>query len=615
MSWLASLLVALLTAAIGLVLGGFIASNAVSWYRISSFEGGSGYFVVSIALLGFIVGFVIGLVAARIVAASAHPGFWRALGWSQLTLIGIAAIAGGIARLSADVAPRLNGEELLLAVEIEWPATQTTSPARDTTPRHLRLYSSRNHVARTSRDGALWMEDAHLVDGRWVVPGAVAVFTSRGDRVLTVEPTFDGMNGFLVPLPAWPKEAQLAWSEWMPRARDGAAPLPDGFRMRFKVLPRSQPVRVQTFGPWQIASVIDGFYDYSIHAGARDLAAVARFLIRYKGTPVTIDGKSDEPDEGRPLHFDRAESVALLPGAPDALLVRAATEDESGPVYLLVGDGDRVRSEYVAPGQPISGATPLTNDVAAFHRAEAVQVVPGTIDRTTFARAGRFLFQEAVLSTQPAGVHRFTPTSNPTIDPNVAPLGVSPDGHRFVRVGWQEDERTRALIVTDATSGERTVVPIDVARMRFSQVGLLDPAWLAHYWTWTRGGDGAYALEPRSGVTPLPWKGLLTPPSHSAPEYQVGPAGHEMFEAMAAFLTTELGATRMPEDEAASGSGWQAHLKGQVVHLFDNTHEHHVTVYLDQGADAKVLATIAERFDAALATGKYDALFTTDVER
>jgi hypothetical protein len=183
-----------------------------------------------------------------------------------------------------------------------------------------------------------------------------------------------------------------------------------------------------------------------------------------------------------------------------------------------------------------------------------------------------------------------------------------------VRVGWQEDERTRALIVTDATSGERTVVPIDAVRMRFSQVGLLDPAWLAHYWTWTRGADGTYALEPRPGVTPLPWKGLLTPPSHSAPEYQVGPAGHEMFEAMAAFLTTELGATRTPEDEAASGSGWQAHLKGQVVHLFDNTHEHHVTVYLDQGADAKVLATIAERFDAALATGKYDALFTTDVE-
>src|SRR5258705_4185514 len=143
-----------------------------------------------------------------------------------------------------------------------WPAT--APPLR-----RLKLYASHNPVTRASRDGALWMEDAHELDGRWVVPGAVAVFTSRGDRVLMVEPAPDGMSGFLVPLPAWPKKAQLEWSEWMPRARDGAPPLPDGFRMRFKVLPRSQPVRVQTFGPWEIASVIDDFYDYSMDVGAR----------------------------------------------------------------------------------------------------------------------------------------------------------------------------------------------------------------------------------------------------------------------------------------------------------------------------------------------------------
>ena len=613
MSWIASFLVALLAAAIGLVLGGFIASHAVSWYRISSFEGGSGYFVVGMALLGFVAAFVIGLVASRVVAASAHPGAWRAIGWSQLAVFAVAAIVAAIARFSADVAPKLNGEELLLVVEIKWPATQTTSPATDTTPRRLKLYASHNHVTRTSRDGALWMEDAHQVDGRWVVPGAVAVFTSRGDRVLMVDPAPDGMSGFLVPLPAWPKKAQLEWSEWMPRAREGAAPLPDGFRMRFKVLPRSQPVRVQTFGPWEIATVADGFYDYSRAGSTSALAAVARFLIRYRGTPVTIDFKSENSDQPA-LHFDRFESVALLPGAPDALLVHAATEDEIGPLYLLVGDGNNVKSEFVAESQPLNAATFLTNDVAEFRRAKATELVPGTIDRTTFARAGEFLYQESVVSTQPAAVHRFKPTSDATIDVNLPPLGVSPDGHRFVRIGW-DDANTRVLIVTDVTSGERTTVPIDQVRMRFSQVGLLDPEWLAHYFTWTRGANGAYALEARSGVTPLPWKGLLTPPSHSLPEYQVGPAGQAMFDAMAAFLTTELGATRTPEDEAASGSGWQAHINGQVVHLFDNTHEHHVTVFGDQGADTKVIATIAERFDAALATGKYDALFTTDVER
>ena len=106
MSWLASFLVALLTAAVGLVLGGFIASHAVSWYRISSFEGGSGYFVVGMALLGFVAAFVIGLVASRIVAASAHPGAWRAIGWSQLTVIGIAAIIAGDRAASAPTSRR-----------------------------------------------------------------------------------------------------------------------------------------------------------------------------------------------------------------------------------------------------------------------------------------------------------------------------------------------------------------------------------------------------------------------------------------------------------------------------------------------------------------------------
>jgi hypothetical protein len=56
MSWLASFVVALLTAAVGLVLGGYLASLAVGWYRVSSFEGGAGYFVVAFALLGFVVG-------------------------------------------------------------------------------------------------------------------------------------------------------------------------------------------------------------------------------------------------------------------------------------------------------------------------------------------------------------------------------------------------------------------------------------------------------------------------------------------------------------------------------------------------------------------------------
>ena len=79
MSWLATIFVALLTAAVGLVLGGYLASLAVGWYRVSSFEGGAGYFVVGFALLGAVVGLLLGLGVSRVAAASLGFGFWKAV--------------------------------------------------------------------------------------------------------------------------------------------------------------------------------------------------------------------------------------------------------------------------------------------------------------------------------------------------------------------------------------------------------------------------------------------------------------------------------------------------------------------------------------------------------
>ena len=50
MTWIASLAIALLTGLVSLIAGGVVAQWCVGWYRISSFEGGSGYFVVFVPL-------------------------------------------------------------------------------------------------------------------------------------------------------------------------------------------------------------------------------------------------------------------------------------------------------------------------------------------------------------------------------------------------------------------------------------------------------------------------------------------------------------------------------------------------------------------------------------
>src|SRR5215213_11539908 len=130
MTWLASIIVALLTAAVGLMLGGWVASLAVSWYRVSSFEGASGYFVVALALLGFVTGLIIGLVMSRAVADSYGLGFWRTMLASQLTVAVIAGIIAGAARLAADVPPTLGGERLMLAVEIGWFVSTAAATAK-----------------------------------------------------------------------------------------------------------------------------------------------------------------------------------------------------------------------------------------------------------------------------------------------------------------------------------------------------------------------------------------------------------------------------------------------------------------------------------------------------
>ena len=102
MSWLLSIFVGLLNAVTASLEAGFVADLCVGWYRISSFEGASGYFVVFMGLLGGIVGLVVGIVCSRLVG----PGFFRGLGWSFGSTAGLALLVGGISRLGADLSPQ-----------------------------------------------------------------------------------------------------------------------------------------------------------------------------------------------------------------------------------------------------------------------------------------------------------------------------------------------------------------------------------------------------------------------------------------------------------------------------------------------------------------------------
>lgn len=252
MSWLASLFIAVLTGGLGLVLAGVIANACVGWYRISSFEGKAGYFVVFMALLGGVAALVIGLVTARAVAAGESPGFFKGLGLACGITLVVAGCIALAARLMADIPPTIEGDELDLEVEIRLPVGETNAPSSATGKSFLRLGSLSGKTYRKSEMGELHLTRARLEEGRWILPGSVFLFTQRGNRLIDADLDGKSIAGFLVPLPSKPGQEHEQWSEWLPRPRPGDPPWPDTKALyRFRVVrrtpspPEPDPVEIE----------------------------------------------------------------------------------------------------------------------------------------------------------------------------------------------------------------------------------------------------------------------------------------------------------------------------------------------------------------------------------
>ncbi len=507
MSWLATAVVAIITAVVGTLASGYVANLAVRWYHVSGFEGLSGYVVVALALLGLVAGLVIGTVASRTVGGGADPSAVRALGASLAVLLSIVGLAGGVARLLADVPPEIDGETLMLAVEVRWPEGHATSPAADSGEGRLQLNSVTrfSHVQRASTTGPLWKEDARLSDGRWVAPGAVHIFTNRGVRSLDVILDEKTRKGYLLPLTGSPGGDDARWSEWFPRARPGEPPLPNDFTYRYRVGRRSEPVRTETHGPFEISTIASYFFEVRAD-GKNAIDAAAEFALRYRGQPFAVEGKTSPADDstGR---FERVAMVAALPGPAPALLVVATRGAEPAVCYLLSESGGRAHTEFVAYTADVIQPIELTNDGARFRLTKQHHAFRGRFDRRSFNRGGLFLFDRAVLDTRDLSVRRFNAESDAGMIPSVPPLALSPDERSFVRFANDpSSDGSHVLVVTDFVGDRVYALPVDTTRMRFASLEELDPAWLARHFAWKRDGDGIDRLMERKDPVPMPAK-------------------------------------------------------------------------------------------------------------
>ena len=512
-SWSSTLLVAFIAAGVGLFVSGYLANLAVSWYRISSFEGASGYFVVFTALGGGLASFLLALVIARLMASGADPTIVKSLGLSLLCILTLGTMIGGSAWLLADIPPTLDGEPLLLIVEARWPADRTQSPAEVPGVSLLTLGTTTfSRVQRLSRNGALWKEDAHRVHGRWTVPGAVEMFTTRGTPVIEIVLGDQEREGFVLPLRSRPDQRDLEWSDWYPReGRDGPVRT-NGLTYRYRVQKRSVPVRMETAGPFVVGAAFDSFSTEAAE-GTNTLDANAEFTIAYLGQPVefSMDVNAQNFGVGRTV----VRQVALLPGAVPALLVLVAPEYDAAFCVVLAADDGVLRIMRVAQCNFSIDAQLITADPVRFDLMRNAKPTRGRLDRRTYEDASLLLFHDTILDVRNRSVHPHSATESTTLVPSVPPLGVSPDGRSIVLFGMGDaGEIEPLLVVVDFLADSTRTLPIDATRMRYRTLEDLSPAWLLHHFQWQprsdADDDASDHLVVRPDFIPIPYHGKVT---------------------------------------------------------------------------------------------------------
>jgi hypothetical protein len=605
MSWPSSFGVAVLTAIVGLFATGFLASLTASWYRVPNLDLQSTAYVASLAIFGMIGGFIIGVIASRVVAGGADPGFFKALSISQGVLLGLLVTIGGVARLLADIPPTIDGEQLMLAVELRWPASHTESPAARPGEPTLTLGSltRMSHTQRATSTGPLWASDAHLVDGRWVAPGAVDIFTTRGRLSLTAMLDSTDNHGFILPLSGAPRKKDMQWTEWYPHAPPGAPPLPDGFQYRYRVQKRSEPVRTESVGPFDVQTIAWYFFNESMEMGKTVLATNGRFTIRYRGQPVVVDAKQAESKADTDT-VEKADGVVVIGGTTPALLVHFVDSSSQGPCYLLADDDGHLRTTYVPDCTTADGSI-LTTDTTVFRNGTR-KVPRGRLNRIALETPGLYSVGGSVLDTRRLAVYTYKYPESFSIFPGTPPLGISPDERSFVRIGsdYNNGESHPSLAVADFVGNRSYLVPIDQTRMRYANADALDPAWLSHHFTWQTGGDGVDSLVERKGFVPIAYHTRYVGVSG----YWLEPAREPLRDAIIELLITEFKGERVPVESYAYEH--PVKIGAQIIQVAYNDTGDYVSISVPTGVtDTTLLDAIAKRVDAVLATGKYDSMF------
>lgn len=210
MSWLLALVVGVVCGVAGAALSLYAGELIVRAYKISSFEGGSGYFVVFLLMpLGFIVGLVTGVVMMRVSGAHGLGAVALQQGLAVLVTAGVLTIGYAAAYFMAPRDLTVNGQSLTLELELRFRPTAGEEPSAENLTVSLHAAGKDNRFAEVASDHAA------LRDGWFVTPVEAGLFSLSATRLLSVTREGKGVQVFDLPLRAKPTTADTTWTDWM----------------------------------------------------------------------------------------------------------------------------------------------------------------------------------------------------------------------------------------------------------------------------------------------------------------------------------------------------------------------------------------------------------------
>lgn len=367
------------------------------------------------------------------------------------------------------------------------------------------------------------------------------------------------------------------------------------------------PDTAEPVGPFEIVTHYSR-YTSGWNEGRLRRGVTEHYSVRWRGKPFQFEGPGGMFGD-KTETYGAVNAVITFPAPEPAFVVNAGDPNNDSHYFLVREVGGKATAEPLGPG----GGS-VSADWIDPPPSDPVEPRDLAVHRKRMA-GGRFLLlgEWTVLDTRTLRAHALARLDGAFPGPYAVPLAVSPDGRSFARLAsGASPENAPILLVHDFVGGASYALPVDRRTMRYNDLQQIDRAWIGHHFAWRRGGDGHDRLAARQGVAPLPYRvHRMGDPGERS--FSIQPVKAEMKDTLIAFLQREMGAERLSDEPGEQPTTPLRMGERRVsVTYFPATYpgeDAHLNVWGEFTKDTRHVERIADRFDAELRTGRYDALF------